>query len=332
MAQTIQFKRSPGTTPPATLAPGEPAWLDGNNTLYIGKVSGGIQAIAGDNAGYLKNNQAITISGDASGTGTTAINLSLANVVTPGSGSKVTFDAKGRVTAATNLSASDIPALAIGGVTGLQAALDSKPTLVNGVLPTSVLPALSITDTFVVASQAAMLALNAQRGDFAVRTDITENFILQGDDPTQLSNWVQLLHPAAAAGGVQTVNSLTGPNVSLTASNIPFTPAGGVTSNNTQSAIAELDTKKLSSNQNITFTGDATGSGTTAVTLTLATQSGLTAGTYSKLTVNTKGLVTAGASLVATDIPAIAISGVTGLQSALDSKLNATAVIDGGTF
>jgi phage-related tail fiber protein len=302
--------------------------------LYIGKVSGGIQAIAGDNTGYIKGNQNINFTGDVTGSGTTAVALTLPTLpgLSVGTYSKVTVNVKGQVTAGANLTASDIPAVPISNITGLQAALDSKPTLVNGVLPTSVLPAISISDTFVVASQTAMLALTAQRGDFAVRTDILENFILQGNDPTRLDNWVQLVHPTAAAGGVQTVNSLTGPNVTLAASNIPFTPTGGVTSNNTQSAITELDTKKLSANQTIAFTGDATGSGTTAVSLTLATIQGLSAGSYSKVTVNTKGQVTAGTSLVATDIPAITISQVTGLQTALDAKLNATAVIDGGTF
>ena len=59
----------------------------------------------------------------------------------------------------------------------------------------------------------------------------------------------------------------------------------------------------LSANQNITYTGDATGSGTTSVTLTLAAVG--SAGTYTKVTTNSKGLVTAGASLEATDIPTL---------------------------
>jgi phage-related tail fiber protein len=59
----------------------------------------------------------------------------------------------------------------------------------------------------------------------------------------------------------------------------------------------------LTANQTITYTGDATGSGTTSVTLTLAAVG--TAGTYTKVTTNSKGLVTAGASLEATDIPTL---------------------------
>jgi hypothetical protein len=57
----------------------------------------------------------------------------------------------------------------------------------------------------------------------------------------------------------------------------------------------------LTANQNIAVTGDATGSGTTAIALTLA-NSGVTAGTYEKVTVDAKGRVTSGGDLVATDI------------------------------
>lgn len=49
----------------------------------------------------------------------------------------------------------------------------------------------------------------------------------------------------------------------------------------------------LTGNQTITLSGDATGSGTTAITLTLA-NSGVTASTYKSVTVDAKGRVTAG--------------------------------------
>ena len=64
------------------------------------------------------------------------------------------------------------------------------------------LPPLAITDTFVVASEAAMLALTAQRGDVAIRTDINQTFILTADDPSILGNWALLLvSPTHAMGG-----------------------------------------------------------------------------------------------------------------------------------
>lgn len=60
---------------------------------------------------YLTGNQSISLSGDASGTGTTAITVTLADVGTSGTYTKVTTDAKGRVTSGTTLAASDIPTL-----------------------------------------------------------------------------------------------------------------------------------------------------------------------------------------------------------------------------
>lgn len=61
--------------------------------------------------GYLTANQSISVSGDASGTGTTSIAITLASVGTAGTYTKVTTDAKGRVTSGTTLVATDIPTL-----------------------------------------------------------------------------------------------------------------------------------------------------------------------------------------------------------------------------
>jgi hypothetical protein len=60
---------------------------------------------------YLTGNQSITVSGDASGTGSTSVTLTLASVGTAGTYTKVTTDAKGRVTSGATLAASDIPTL-----------------------------------------------------------------------------------------------------------------------------------------------------------------------------------------------------------------------------
>jgi len=57
-----------------------------------------------------------------------------------------------------------------------------------------------------------------------------------------------------------------------------------------------------SGDQTITLSGDATGSGTSGVAVTLA-NSGVTAGTYTKITVDAKGRATVGASLASGDLP-----------------------------
>ena len=97
-------------------------------------------------------------------------------------------------------------------------ALGATPATLDGTgkLSTSQLPAIAITDTFPVASQAEMLALTAQTGDVAVRSDSNTSWILKGTDPSQLSNWTQLLTPTSA---VTSVNTQTGA-VTLTTTNI----------------------------------------------------------------------------------------------------------------
>lgn len=77
----------------------------------------------------------------------------------------------------------------------------------DGKLDSSILPAIAITDTFVVNSESAMLALNAQVGDVAVRTDLSKTFILKTEPASNLSNWQELLTPVSP---VQSVNGKTG--------------------------------------------------------------------------------------------------------------------------
>ncbi|HBP6804020.1 TPA: hypothetical protein L6B28_21925 [Pseudomonas aeruginosa] len=73
---------------------------------------------------------------------------------------------------------------------------------------------------------------------------------------------------------------------------------------------------RLSAVRTLSITGAGTGSAAfdgsanAAIALTLA-NSGVSVGTYSKVTVNAKGLVTAGAALVASDIPALDWSKIT---------------------
>lgn len=66
----------------------------------------------------------------------------------------------------------------------------------NGKLPEGVIPAVAITDVFVVDSEAAMLALNAQVGDIAIRTDINRTYILQNTPASTLANWQEILVPS----------------------------------------------------------------------------------------------------------------------------------------
>jgi hypothetical protein len=77
----------------------------------------------------------------------------------------------------------------------------------TGKVPTDHLPALAISETFVVNSQANMLALTAQTGDVAVRTDVNKSFILTATPASTLGNWQELLSPTDS---VLSVDGLTG--------------------------------------------------------------------------------------------------------------------------
>ncbi|HDS1100458.1 TPA: hypothetical protein ACOEPF_000436 [Stenotrophomonas maltophilia] len=88
-------------------------------------------------------------------------------------------------------------------------------------IPTQYLPALAITATYVVNSEAAQLALVVEEGDVAVRTDQNRTYIQNGGTSGTMADWTQLLMPAAP---VQSVNGKTG-TVVLTLADLGAAPA-----------------------------------------------------------------------------------------------------------
>jgi hypothetical protein len=76
----------------------------------------------------------------------------------------------------------------------------------TGTLPSAVLPPLAVNETFTPLDQTAMLALNAQRGDVAIRQDTGQTFILSTDSPATLADWKEI----TASGAVQSVAGKTG--------------------------------------------------------------------------------------------------------------------------
>lgn len=208
--------------------------LNGEQTITGKKTF--TQTIEGNvaTASKLAEAKTIAIGGDATGSatfdGSANANIEVTLVdsgVTAGSYTKVTVDSKGRVTEGASLVADDIPDLTLAKITdaGSAASKDvgagagNVPILgEDGKLDASIIPAVAISSTSVVASQAEMLALQAQEGDVAVRTDVNESYILKGNDPTVLENWVKLATPTDS-GYVSTVNGKTGA-VTLTTSDI----------------------------------------------------------------------------------------------------------------
>jgi hypothetical protein len=128
-------------------------------------------------------------------------------------------------------------------------------------------PALAITDTFVVNNQLTMLALDAQKGDVAIRTDINTTFILSTNSPTILADWKEILTPAdgvtSVAMTVPTGLTVSGsPIISDGILAVSFTSGYSIPTNTKQT---EWDNKAPINNP--TFTGTVNGVTATMVGL-----------------------------------------------------------------
>ncbi len=111
--------------------------------------------------------------------------------------------------------------------------LSLKADLIGGVIPTSQLPSLAITEFLgTAANQAAMLTFSGQRGDWCIRTDAGANggtWVLVVDGGSSLAHWQRLGYPIAP---VSSVNSQTG-DVVLGFGDVGAAPANqGVTNGN----------------------------------------------------------------------------------------------------
>lgn len=178
MAQIIKVKRGLSANLPASFEMGELAYATDTQKLYVGTGTGRV----------LINNPEFT----------------LPDVGTEGTYYKVTTDSKGRVVSGqTTLSTTDIEGLGTAASKDTGTTSGTIPILgADGKLNTSVLPAIAISDTFVVATQEAMLALTAEVGDIAIRTDLSKSFILKADGASTLDNWQELLTPTDAVTSV----------------------------------------------------------------------------------------------------------------------------------
>lgn len=188
-----------------------------NRTAYLKKHVDDIEGgnTAAGKADKLSTARNIALAGDVTGqaafdgSGNITITATYKNSgVVAGTYRSVTVDAKGNITAGTNPTTlagygitDAVPASQKGANNGV-ATLDG-----GGKVPVSQLPATAIIDTFVVGSQAAMLALTAEIGDVAVRTDLNKSFILRVTGASTLANWQELLTPTDT---VQSVDGMTG--------------------------------------------------------------------------------------------------------------------------
>ena len=138
----------------------------------------------------------------------------------------------------------------------------------DGKVPAAQIPAVAITDTFPVASQGAMLALAAQVGDVAIRSDLSKSFILQAEPAATLANWKELLTPTVVVPVFATVaevwtGSVTDKIVSPSVLNAAMIPtalaiAGGVVSPDCHAGI-NFDIASITANITIANLANKTG-------------------------------------------------------------------------
>lgn len=195
------------------------------------------------------------------------LSLTLKDIATAGTNCKVTINAKGLVTGVEALAETDIPTLHLAKIedAGTAAAKDAalsgagKVALIgeDGKLSTDIIPALALTEVYVVDSEAEMLALNAQPGDLAVRNDLSKSFILKQAPASTVTNWVELKTPADA---VSSVNGKIGAVVLGTddiaegSTNLYWTEARGTANFTTNFALA--NSTSLADSATLVRTGD----------------------------------------------------------------------------
>lgn len=319
--------------------------------------------------------------------------LDLPEVAIAGTYAKVTTDVYGRVTAGSSLSASDIPALSISKITGLQAALDDKVNKADfvtefdkamqrwfvrdtankglhpadydseavGIYSDSYMSAKGVnTGAGGSAGGASSLGELNNVGSWADDIPTVDRIMVQrkgathweslnlsdiGLNETQLSDYLTTNNyakksdiPSLSGYATQAwVNTkladyaTTSSVTTLLAEKVDKVEGKGLSANDfTDTLLNKLNGIESGANKYVlpTASGSVLGGVKVGTTLSIANgvlnlKSGIaTAGTYTKVTVDTYGRVVSGDSLVSGDIPTLAISKISGLQTALDDKAN----------
>jgi hypothetical protein len=308
------------------------------------KLTNGVASL--DSAAYLTGNQSITFTGDATGSGTTAVTLTLGTSgVTAGSYGNAasgtipqfTVDAKGRVTAASSVALTPaaigaIPTSQLGANSGV-ATLDASGKLNNAQIPSSLVGGLNYQGTWNATTNTPTLVASVGTKGWYYIVSVAGSTNLNGATGWSIGDLIVFNGTTwhKVEGGSPDVSSVAGKTgaVTLVAADVGL---GNVT-----------NVAQLAATQTLAITGDATATATGLSTGTIAVtlaNSGVTAGTYNTatqnvpMTVDAKGRVTAvGAALTITP----AWASITGKPTTLsgygitDALTNSEA-IDGGTY
>ena len=115
----------------------------------------------------------------------------------------------------------------------------------TGKLDSGWLPGLALTDVYSVAGEAAQLALSAQEGDIAIRSDLNKTYAHNGGTAGTMADWSELLTPTDAVQSIfSRTGTVTAQSGDYTATQVTNTPAGNLAATTVQAAINELDSEK----------------------------------------------------------------------------------------
>lgn len=165
---------------------------------------------------------------------------------------------------------------------------------------------------------------------------IANNYAKKSDIPS-LSGYATQAWVTTQLGDYTTTTDLT----ALLGNKVDKVEGKGLSSNDfTDTLLNKLNGIEAGANKYVLPTASSSVLGGVKVGSTLAIANGVlnlksgiaTAGTYTKVTVDTYGRVTAGTTLVASDIPTLAISKISGLQTALDGKADTDGSNATGTW
>lgn len=270
----------------------------------------------------------IDLTGDASGStsfdgsANVQIAVTLADTgVTAGQYTKLTVDAKGRVTAGDGLAASDIPSLDASKLTTGTLTLNTDG---NAATATKLATARNING--VAFDGSADITINAV--DSTARIAVSEKGQANGVatlgadglvPSTQLPSYVDDVLEFADFASLPVTGEAS--KIYVTLDDNQTYRWGGTVYVHIPAGVGMADEAvKLAVQRNIAVTGDASwnvnfdGTANVTAALTLA-DSGVVAGEYTKVTVDSKGRVTVGAALVQADIPTLDYTTVTSAAS-----------------
>lgn len=260
----------------------------------------------------------------------------LGKTITPGVSPKVVYDSNGMILQGMELDVSDIPQLPITQIIGLKSQLDSIADIADVKKITNDLKKLIVSRSGESVSSATKVNYDANgfvvSGSQLTSDDIPTLPISKIDG---LSDIISIINSLSESSNNSRISSNTTDNItkSGTFTKVSVDSSGRVTNgdrltindlpidlinriNQLESKIIDTTPIELFNRMN------------TAITKKIDSNTDITPGTYSKLTVDSKGLVVSGDKLTIDDLPNLTMDCIEGLKGELNKTAKYTDIID----